>query len=130
MNESKKQILVVDDEPDAVELMQNILEYEEYAVITASNGLIALEAVKQHNPDLILLDIRMPGEINGLEVCRQLKSDPKTENIPIIIFSAKVLDHHIEEGFEAGADEYVTKPFRSNKLLEIIKNFINSEDKQ
>ena len=120
----KKRILVVDDEPDAVELMQTILEHEKYDVTTASNGEKALEAMKS-NPDLVLLDIRMPGEINGLEVCRRLKSDPKTKQIPVIIFSAKVLDHHIEEGFQAGANEYITKPFRSAKLLEIIKKNLN-----
>lgn len=120
----KKLILVVDDEPDAVELMQTILEHEEYDVTTASNGIKALEAMK-YNPDLVLLDIRMPGEINGLEVCRQLKSDPKTKQTPVIIFSAKVLDHHIEEGFQAGANEYITKPFRSTKLLEIIKKYLH-----
>ena len=120
----KKLILVVDDEPDAVELMQTILEHEEYDVTTASNGIKALEAMK-YNPDLVLLDIRMPGEKNGLEVCRKLKSDPKTKQIPVIIFSAKVLDHHIEEGFQAGANEYITKPFRSTKLLEIIKKNLN-----
>jgi CheY-like chemotaxis protein len=120
MNNPKKRVLVVDDEPDSSELMQTILEYEKYDVTTASNGITALEAMK-HNPDLILLDIRMPGALNGLDVCKRVKTDPKTKHIPVIIFSAQALDHHIVEGFQAGADEYITKPFRSSELLKIIK---------
>ena len=119
-----KTILVVDDEPDTLELMQTILKHEGYDVLQALNGSEALEEVKQ-KPDLILLDIRMPGEFNGIEVCRRLKTDPVLKSIPIIIFSAKVLDHHIEEGFQAGAEEYVTKPFSSAELLRIIGKYLN-----
>jgi CheY-like chemotaxis protein len=124
MLSDKKSILVVDDEPDTLELMQTILKHEGYEVLKALNGSEALKEVKQ-NPDLILLDIRMPGELNGIEVCKRLKTDPKLKSIPIIIFSAKVLDHHIEEGFQAGAEEYVTKPFSSAELLRIIRKYIN-----
>jgi CheY-like chemotaxis protein len=67
----------------------------------------------------------MPGELNGIEVCRRLKTDPVHKSIPIIIFSAKVLDHHIEEGFQAGAEEYVTKPFSSVELLRIIGKYLH-----
>ncbi|MHA2139368.1 MAG: response regulator [Candidatus Hodarchaeales archaeon] len=124
MISDKKSILVVDDEPDTLELMQTILKHEGYDVLKALNGSEALEEVKQ-NPDLILLDIRMPGELNGIEVCRRLKTDPVHKSIPIIIFSAKVLDHHIEEGFQAGAEEYVTKPFSSVELLRIIGKYLH-----
>ena len=119
----KKRILVVDDEPDTLELMQTILEHEGYDVINTQDGEQALEAVSQ-NPDLILLDIRMPGELNGIDVCKRIKKDSKYESIPIVFFSAKVLDHHIEEGFQAGGNEYVTKPFNSVDLLKIIKKYV------
>ena len=119
-----KLILVVDDEPDTLELMQAILEHEGYDVINTQDGKQALEAIS-HNPDLILLDIRMPGELNGIEVCKRIKNDDKHKSIPIIFFSAKVLDHHIEEGFRAGGDEYVTKPFNSVQLLKIIDKYVN-----
>ncbi|PWI48917.1 two-component system response regulator [Candidatus Heimdallarchaeota archaeon B3_Heim] len=124
MVSEKKSILVVDDEPDTLELMQTILRHEGYDVLKALNGSEALEEVKQ-KPDLILLDIRMPGELNGIEVCKRLKTDPIHKSIPIIIFSAKVLDHHIEEGFQAGAEEYVTKPFSSAELLRIIGKYLH-----
>ena len=124
MMSDKKSILVVDDEPDTLELMQTILKHEGYDVLQALNGSEALEEVKR-NPDLILLDIRMPGELNGIEVCKRLKTDPVHKSIPIIIFSAKVLDHHIEEGFQAGAEEYVTKPFSSAELLRIIGKYLH-----
>jgi len=116
----KKRILVVDDEPDQLELMQTILEHEGYEVINTQNGKQALEAISQ-KPDLILLDIRMPGELNGIDVCKRLKNDSKYKSIPIIFFSAKALEHNIEEGFQAGGDEYITKPFNSTNLLNIIE---------
>lgn len=124
MVNKKKLILVVDDEPDTLELMHTILEHEGYDVINTQDGKQALEAIS-HNPDLILLDIRMPGEMNGIDVCKRIKNDPKYKSIPIIFCSAKVLDHHIEEGFQAGGDEYITKPFNSNELLKIISKYVN-----
>ncbi|MHA1948096.1 MAG: response regulator, partial [Candidatus Hodarchaeales archaeon] len=82
MTNTKKRILVVDDEPDTLELMQTILEHEGYEVINTQDGKQALEAIS-HNPDLILLDIRMPGEMNGIEVCKRIKGDSKYKSIPI-----------------------------------------------
>lgn len=124
MVEKKKKILVVDDEPGSLELMQTILEHEGYDVINTQDGKQALDATSQ-NPDLILLDIRMPGEMDGIDVCKRIKEDSKLKSIPIIFFSAKVLDHHIEEGFQAGGDEYITKPFNSAELLKIIDKYVN-----
>ena len=120
----KKLILVVDDEPDTLNLMQTILEHEGYDVINTQDGEQALEAISQ-NPDLMLLDIRLPGELDGIEVCKRIKKDSKYKSIPIIFFTAKVLAHHIEEGFQAGGDEYVTKPFNSTELLKTIRKYIN-----
>ncbi len=122
MKSSKKRILIVDDEPDTLELMETILEHEGYEIIKALNGMEALDLI-DNTVDLVLLDVRMP-EINGIEVCKQLKSDPERKNIPIVIFSAKTLDHHIEEGLKAGADEYITKPFSSSHLLGTLRKYL------
>lgn len=123
MNSFKKRILIVDDEPDTLELMETILEHEGYEIIKALNGMEALDLINE-NTDLVLLDVRMP-ELNGIEVCKQMKSDPGRKHIPIVIFSAKTLDHHIEEGLKAGADEYITKPFSSTHLLKTLKKYLN-----
>ncbi|MFW9904557.1 MAG: response regulator transcription factor [Candidatus Thorarchaeota archaeon] len=123
MPAEKKSILIVDDEEDTLEMLSTILEHEEYVTWRATNGKKALELAK-NSPDLILLDIRMPG-ISGLEVCRQLKQDDKFKHIPIIIFSAKVLSQDIELGLNAGADEYLTKPFSTRELTQLIKKYIS-----
>jgi two-component system phosphate regulon response regulator PhoB len=92
--------------------------------LKAVNGKDALEQVKQM-PDLILLDVRMPGGLSGLDVCKQLKKDERYKEIPVIIFSAKVLDRDIELGLKAGAVEYVTKPFSSKELIRLINLHIS-----
>ena len=120
----KKKILVVDDEIDTVELIHTVLEHEKFEVWKAINGKDALEQVKRM-PDLILLDVRMPGGLSGLDVCKQLKQDEKYKDIPVIIFSAKVLDRDIELGLKAGAVEYVTKPFSSKELIRLINLHIS-----
>jgi CheY-like chemotaxis protein len=119
----KKSILIVDDEEDTLEMLSFVLEHEDYITWRATNGEEALKLVKK-NPDVILLDIRMPG-ISGLEVCRRLKHDDKFKHIPIIIFSAKVLSHDIALGLEAGADEYLTKPFSTKELTQLIKKYLS-----
>ena len=123
MSESRKKILVVDDEADTLELIQAILVHENFQVLKALNGNEALELLSE-NPSLILLDVKMPGGLSGLDVCHLLKSDERYKDIPIIIFSAKVLDQDIEEGLKAGALEYVTKPFSSKELIRLINKHI------
>lgn len=123
MSTEKKSILIVDDEEETLEMLSTILEHENYITWKATNGNEALELVKKV-PNLILLDIRMPG-LSGLEVCRRLKQDDKFKHIPIIIFSAKVLSHDIELGLSAGADEYLTKPFSTKELTQLIKKYIS-----
>jgi CheY-like chemotaxis protein len=123
MPAEKKSILIVDDEEDTLEMLSTILEHEDYVTWRATNGKEALELAKK-KPDLILLDIRMPG-VSGLEVCRQLKQNDELKHIPIIIFSAKVLSHDIELGLNAGADEYLTKPFSTKELTQLIKKYIS-----
>ncbi|MDQ3022299.1 MAG: response regulator transcription factor [Bacteroidota bacterium] len=119
----KKKILVVDDEKDIVDIIKYNLEREnEFDVQTASNGREALE-LADSIPDLILLDIMMP-ELNGFEVCKQLKSNPATSKIPVIFLTAK--ENEIDEilGLEIGADDYISKPISPRKVLARIKSVI------
>ncbi len=103
---SKLRILVVDDEEDIVELMKYNISKEGYDVISTDNGKSALSLVHTHSPDLIVLDLMMPG-IDGLDVCKQLKGNSDTKNIPIIMLTAKSSESDIIVGLELGADDYV-----------------------
>lgn len=119
----KKNILVVDDEKDIVDIIKYNLEREnEFSVITASNGKEALLAAESV-PDLIILDIMMP-ELNGFEVCKQLKNNAHTSKIPVIFLTAK--ENEIDEilGLEIGADDYITKPISPRKVIARIKSVI------
>lgn len=109
-------ILIVDDVPTNVMLVHTILKREGYSLMTADNGLQALRLVKERCPNLILLDIMMP-EMDGYEVLRRLKSDPETQNIPVIIMSALNDMNSIIKGYQLGAAEYVTKPFQREELV-------------
>jgi len=115
-------ILVVDDEPVNIEIMAEILE-QDYEVLFATNGKTTLEIVERCSPQLILLDIMMP-DINGIELCRKLKSNLASKDIPIIFVTA--LNHKIDEteGLEAGAIDYVTKPISASVLRARVKNQI------
>ena len=127
----KKKILVVDDEKDIVDILKYNLEREnEFEVLTASNGKEAL-AIAEVCPDIIILDIMMP-ELNGFEVCKQLKNNPATAKIPVIFLTAK--ENEIDEilGLEIGADDYISKPISPRKVLARIKSVIrrSQNDKQ
>lgn len=116
-------ILVVDDLAEIRDLLQVYLEDEGYQVLTAGNGEEALAAVAAHPPDLILLDIMMPGT-DGYEVCRRLKSDEKTAFIPIVMLTALQDMEHRLQGIELGTDEYLTKPFRRLELLTRVRSLL------
>jgi two-component system alkaline phosphatase synthesis response regulator PhoP len=129
----KPTILVVDDEEDIVELVELNLAREGYKVLACGTGEQALEMAGLKLPDLMILDLMLPG-IDGLEVCKRLKSHPKTERIPIIILSAKGEEADIVAGLELGADDYVTKPFSGKVLVARVRRilrrpFITSDDK-
>jgi two-component system phosphate regulon response regulator PhoB len=111
----KPTILVVDDEEDIIELVELNLTREGYRVLGCTTGEKALEIARSKLPNLIVLDLMLPG-IDGLEVCRRLKSGPKTGRIPVVILTAKGEEADIVMGLELGADDYVTKPF-SGKVL-------------
>jgi len=114
---SRGKVLVVDDE----EYIQHILNFsfgaEGYEVVTAADGEEAVAKARNEKPDVIVLDIMMP-KMDGYEACRKLKSDPKTKDIPVILLTAKGRDVDRKLGSEAGADDYVVKPFSPGRLIE------------
>ena len=116
----KIKILVVEDEAPIQELLQFNLERSKYRVKVVDSGEEALAEAVKYRPDLILLDIMLPGA-DGLEVCKQLKSNPKTERIPIIMLTALCEEADIVTGLELGADDYITKPFSPRVLLARVK---------
>ncbi len=109
-------ILIVEDEADIAELLEYNLERGDYAPQTVATGEEGLVQVREAGPDLVILDLMLPG-LSGLEVCRRLKADPGTAGIPVIMLTAKGEEEDVIAGFEAGADDYVTKPFRPKVLL-------------
>ena len=116
-------ILVVDDEPDIRNLAKRILERAGYQVVTASNRVEGEEMVESEKPDLIILDVVMPGK-NGFEVCQTLKGRPETRNIPIIIFSASGSRGRRDAAREAGADDFLQKPFTIKGLTDIVRKHL------
>lgn len=112
-----KKILIADDQPQNRELLKVTLETGNYQIFTTENGQQTLDLARAERPDVLLLDVKMPGSaVDGLTVCRELKADPATEEIHIIIVSASGQQDEIIAGLKAGADDYLVKPF-SLKLL-------------
>lgn len=105
-----KRILIVDDDPLILDLFEFSFDPSKFEIIRAHNGREGLEKALQEKVDLILLDVMMP-DLNGYEVCRQIKNNPATRATKVIMVSAKVQKEEIEQGLKAGADDYITKPF-------------------
>ncbi len=120
---SAKKILVVDDEPDIVTMVETRLQANGYDVVTGQDGEEAMKLTKEVHPDLIILDVMMPPP-NGLQVCRTLKDDPQYKDIPVILLTAKGTDSDQFWGMESGADEYITKPYNADELLKKISTLI------
>jgi two-component system cell cycle response regulator len=116
-------VLIVDDNPQNVELLQAFLESMPVKLITAADGLEALEKVASHQPDLILLDIMMP-RMSGFQVCKRLKSDPKTKDIQILMVTALNELGDIEQATECGTDDFVSKPVNKFELLTRVKSLL------
>ena len=122
----KKKILIAEDQPDSRQLLEDILErFHAYGVmvLTARDGIEAYEIAQQAKPSLILLDIMMPG-MSGYEVCEKLKTDPETENTYIIMVSARTQPEDRRQAAQAGADEYVTKPFDLALIIERVQSVL------
>lgn len=127
MSEAQR-ILVVEDEADILELLTFNLRKEGYVVETATSGEAALKTARANPPHLMLLDLMLPG-MDGLEVCRALRKDAETENLPIVMLTAKGEEADIVAGLESGADDYVTKPFSPKVLIARIRKILRRESR-
>lgn len=116
-------VMIVDDNPQNVELLQAFLETLPVKIVTAGDGVQALERIKDHNPDLILLDIMMP-RMSGFQVCRKIKSDPKTRDIQVLMVTALNELGDIEQASECGTDDFVSKPVNRFELLTRVRSLL------
>ncbi len=116
-------ILVAEDERDIRELIAFTLRFAGFDVKLAKNGAEAVEMVDVENPDLIILDVRMP-KMTGYEACRKIKADPGTKDTPVMILSAKGQEVEIQQGLESGADEYILKPFVPDELVAQVEDIL------
>jgi DNA-binding response OmpR family regulator len=123
MSDGKK-VLVVDDDPNVFELVQLYVGSDEVSVLQALDAYAGLDLVIRQQPDVIVLDVMMPG-MDGLEMCRRLREIPDVASTPVIILSAKVEEEDIEAGYEAGADDYVTKPFEPQDLADRVREMMD-----
>jgi len=126
---AKKKILVVEDEEDILELEMYNLAREGYQVAGVHTGEEALTAVRNSSPDLIVLDLMLPG-MDGMEVCRRLKSSPHTRQVPLIMLTAKSEESDVVSGLELGADDYITKPFSPKVFLARVRAALRQRAKQ
>ena len=120
-----KKILIVDDQPEVRELVEVTLLSDDYVIYKADRGDKAVEIAIREKPDVILMDIMMPGSIDGLEATRILKNNPQTREACIVLLTAKGQKNDIEKGFQAGADDYFIKPFSPLELLKKIDDVLN-----
>ena len=122
----RNRILVVEDEESLLKLESILLTSKGYDVAGVMDGRSALEYVAATPPDLVLLDVMLP-EMDGFEVCSRLKADPSTAHIPIVLLTAKKNGQDFQRGREACADAYITKPFKSVKVIETIENLLQED---
>ena len=119
--EQKTKVLIVDDEQTNIKILIEILEFEdEYTTTSVTTGEECLAILPEFLPDVILLDIMMPG-MDGYEVCRRIKNNPEYADIKIIMLSGRAMQNEINNGFSAGADQYLSKPFGMDELLDTLK---------
>ena len=125
----KDKVLVVDDEPRNVKLLSSYLRHDDFLVSSAFNGPAALAAVESELPDVILLDIMMPG-MDGLEVTRRLKANPDTQHIPVVLITAMEGAENRVKGLDAGADEFLTKPVNKTELQVRVRALVRMKQMQ
>lgn len=118
-----KKILIADDEEDVKVVVQLFLESKGYDIVTAYDGLDAMDRAREEKPDLIILDVMMP-IIDGFEVCKKLKEDPDLQDIPVVMLSASSHAESKQRGLEVGAVDYIVKPFDPEKLQAIIEGIL------
>ncbi len=116
-------VLIADDEHNIRHILDFSLHSEGFDVVAAANGEDAFALALSEKPDLIILDVMMPGQ-GGIETCRQIKADEQIADIPVILLTARASRQDREEGKAAGADEYITKPFSPQKVINVVQNFL------
>ena len=119
----QNKILVVEDEESLLKLESILLTTKGYLVQGVTSGIAALEAIDEEMPDLVLLDVMLP-KMDGFEVCSRIKQNPATKHIPVILLTAKKTPEDISRGKDVGADEYITKPFKSAMVMETIAKLL------
>lgn len=121
-----ERILIIEDNPSVLRATSHILEKEGYEVLTAVDGLEGLRMARDDNPDLLILDVMLPG-IDGFEICHSLRSESQTAHLPILMFSAKGQEADKATGLKVGADEYITKPVAREVLLEKVAAWLSAK---
>ena len=119
-----KRVLIVEDQADIRKLIRMTLEFEDHEIHEANDGATGLRMARDLQPDLMLLDVMMPGELDGLQVCHLIKDDPTTRHIQVVLLTARGQARDRELGREAGADEYLVKPFSPLQLIETIERLL------
>lgn len=121
-----KRILIIEDDPAVLRAISHILSKEGYEVLTATDGLAGLAKAKEENPDLLILDVMLPG-LDGFEICHRLRAEPKTANLPILMLSAKGQATDRATGLGVGANEYLTKPVERLVLLSKVEALLGTK---
>jgi len=120
-----KKILIVEDEESLLKLATILISAQGHDVIAVSSGPEALAVLAEQDVDLVLLDVMLP-DLDGFEVCRQIKASPKTKSLPVVMLTAKKNQSDLDMGDEVGADWYITKPFKSANVIETVERFLNA----
>ena len=123
-----KTLLIVDDNPDMRSLVRLTFSFKDFKVLEAENGMRGLEIASRERPQVILLDVMMPGEIDGFEVCRRIKADPELARAVVIMLTARAQKTDLETGFGAGADYYLTKPFSPLQLESVVREMLKKAE--
>ena len=119
-----KRVLIVEDQADIRKLIRMTLEFESYEIHEASDGAFGLRMASAVRPDLVLLDVMMPGEMDGLQVCQAIKSNPALASVKVVLLTARGQAGDREAGTQAGADEYLVKPFSPLQLIDTIERLM------
>jgi DNA-binding response OmpR family regulator len=122
-----RRILIVDDEPNIVISLEYLMKREGYETAVAADGEAAIASLSEKSPDLVVLDVMLP-KLNGFEVCRQIRADPRWRGVRVLMLTARGRDTEVAKGLGVGADAYVTKPFSTKDLVALVKHLLPAEE--